>query len=323
MKIIKSLATSALLLGTLVAGAAQAGELTLFARPDFGGARLTVRGHTPNVSAYDFNDRASSLVVHSGRWEICTDADFSGHCARFGPGRYAVLDPAFNNRISSARELGARGRPIGERPNAARGIVKFFSRPSFGGRSLDLQEDTADLSERRYNDRVASLIVSEGVWELCSDEGFSGHCRRYGPGRYPSLDPELEHRISSARVVRHRDGPLPPPPPPVRGDSGYRPIPPGHDVGPSKMALYYEDRLQGPGVVVTDTVPNFQSIGFNDATASAMIEGGPWLVCTDADFRGHCRVLQPGQYDDLRAFGLYKGISSARRAGPGESRRGN
>ncbi|HEX6362516.1 MAG TPA: beta/gamma crystallin-related protein, partial [Albitalea sp.] len=166
----RSLAAIAVSLAGLSAGAAGAAEITLYEQRHFGGDGVTLHQRTPHVGR--FNDRASSVLVRSGRWELCTDADFRGHCAEFGPGEYAVLDRAFNNRVSSAREVGHEGRRA-ER-HAGRGAVTFFSQPGFGGRSFGVQGDAPDFSHRGYNDRAASMIVSDGVWEVCTDADYAG-----------------------------------------------------------------------------------------------------------------------------------------------------
>ena len=38
------------------------------------------------------------------------------------------------------------------------------------------------------DDRASSIVVNEGVWQLCSGPAFSGTCRVFTPGRYPKLD---------------------------------------------------------------------------------------------------------------------------------------
>ena len=60
---------------TLLAGLAQAAEITLYRQPYFTGSQLTLRGHTPNLADVGFRDQASSVVVSSGRWEVCTQPD--------------------------------------------------------------------------------------------------------------------------------------------------------------------------------------------------------------------------------------------------------
>ena len=75
----------------LAATAALAGEITLYENPGFQGRRMTLRGTTPDLDRTQFNDRAESIVVREGVWEVCTDARFSGRCVRLQPGEYPSL----------------------------------------------------------------------------------------------------------------------------------------------------------------------------------------------------------------------------------------
>lgn len=179
-----------------------------------------------------------------------------------------------------------------------RGIIKFFSQPTFGGRSLDMQENTPDFNARGYNDRASSIIVAEGVWELCTDSGYSGQCRLYGPGRYPDLGHGMDGRISSARVVRGRS-------------ENWDQLRAGA-IDTSRLIMFRGRGLHGPSLAVNGAVRNMEEVRFNDAANSVVVEGGPWLVCSDIQFRGYCQVLNPGRYDDLGSAGLQRSISSAR-----------
>ena len=53
-----------------VAGVAQGAEITLYEHANFAGAQFTLRGWTRELASTGFNDRASSIVVTSGRWEL-------------------------------------------------------------------------------------------------------------------------------------------------------------------------------------------------------------------------------------------------------------
>jgi hypothetical protein len=313
---LRQLLTAAAMLAGTIAGAAHAGEIWLYEEPGFGGGRLDLNGAASNFEGNGFNDRAQSLVVRSGRWQVCTDADFRGACMEVGPGQYGGLDGTFNRRISSAREVGFSGGPVarndpgrpdnnyqGRTDQQRRGVIKFFSGTTFTGRSLDLQEDTPNFADRRYNDRASSIIVTEGVWELCTNASYSGSCRVYGPGRYADLGWGMDGQISSARVVR---GAANGETPVVRGWERNR------NEGTSRVIFFRGPGLHGPSVALNGTVSNMQDIGFNDSVASMVVEGGPWMVCSDADFRGQCRVFGPGRYDDLRGTGLARAVSSAR-----------
>ncbi|HEV7915255.1 MAG TPA: beta/gamma crystallin-related protein, partial [Albitalea sp.] len=224
-------------------------------------------------------------------------------------GDYPSLDRQFNDRISSAREVGAYGNRTGTYGNYGRGIIKFFDEPLFRGRSLDLQRDTVNFRERGYNDRASSIIVSEGVWELCSDAGYTGNCRRFGPGRYADLGQGMADRVSSARLVRDVNAA------PARLGGGWGGAPRNTE-GQSRVILYGEEGLRGPSMAVSDTMTNLQVARFNDAAASMLVEGGPWLVCSDSGFGGNCRVFSPGRYEQLRDTGLSRAISSVRPTSP-------
>uniref|UniRef100_UPI002634A117 beta/gamma crystallin-related protein n=1 Tax=Janthinobacterium sp. TaxID=1871054 RepID=UPI002634A117 len=66
--------------------AADAGEMTLFQDSDFRGRAVTVRSDVGDLSRMNFNDKASSIIVRSGSWEVCRDANYRGSCRVLRPG---------------------------------------------------------------------------------------------------------------------------------------------------------------------------------------------------------------------------------------------
>jgi hypothetical protein len=189
----------------LIAGAAQA-QLTLYKQPNFAGGDLTLRGDTANLGSSGFHDQASSVVVRSGRWEVCTQPDFKGDCVTLERGEYATLDPRLNHRIESAREVGrmADNRNYGGRDRrGGEPAIALYSRPYFRGRSMAFDRSENSLEGTGFDrDRgTASLVVNEGTWQLCSDPGFQGMCRVYEPGRYQQT-PQLYDQVASLKRVR-------------------------------------------------------------------------------------------------------------------------
>src|SRR5690349_19858083 len=61
-----------------VAGTAQAAQVTLFKQPNFSGEALTLHSDTDDLSGSHFQDQVSSVVVQSGRWQVCTMPNFQG-----------------------------------------------------------------------------------------------------------------------------------------------------------------------------------------------------------------------------------------------------
>lgn len=309
MKSTRSLAAALLVALGIGAASARAAEITLFERDNYGGAQLTLRGYTPSFAGTGFNDRVSSIVVTSGRWELCSEPDFKGTCAVYGPGEYATIDRRLNTRYTSARELGSYGErgSIGERRSyndEGRGAIELFDEPGFRGRSLRLESDAEALARSGFNDRTASVIVTRGTWELCTDDEYFGDCRSFAPGRYPELGFGLERRVSSARLSRSAQqapvalAPGPIAVPPVAG----------------RAYLYTERGMSGTSLAVAGPVGDLARSGFDRATQSLVVESGSWLACRDTWFRGDCRVFGPGRYDDLAAIGFGRVISSIRPA---------
>jgi len=96
-----------LALSTLLACTSVLAQITFFEHQDFGGRSFTGDQPIPNFERYGFNDRASSVIVEHDRWEVCTDAGFSGRCIVLRPGRYPSLAAmGLNDKLSSSRSIG-------------------------------------------------------------------------------------------------------------------------------------------------------------------------------------------------------------------------
>ncbi len=292
---------AALLAGALACAAVQAGEIIFYEDSGFNGRYVSLRDAAPDFNNIGFNDLASSIVVRSGRWEVCTDADFRGRCMIVERGEYPSLDGNFNDRISSAREI--RGGVVS---GAYGGSIELFGQPGFRGRSIQLEHDMARLDNRDFNDRAASAVVRDGTWVLCTDADYRGTCRTYGPGRYADLGDDMNRSISSARIARGRNEGAPP----IAG-GGTASLGVANSL--PQVTLYDGDDLRGRSMAVSGTVADLGAAGFNDAAASMVVQNGYWEFCSDAHFRGQCRVFGPGQYRRLEPA-LYRSISSVRAA---------
>jgi hypothetical protein len=77
--------------------------------------------------------------------------------------------------------------------------------------------------------------------------------------------------------------------------------------------LYDQPGFAGRRFVMNDdVVQTLGDTGFNDRASSLRIEGGYWMFCSDANFRGACRTFGPGEYPDLPGD-LQNRVSSGRR----------
>jgi hypothetical protein len=204
------------------------------------------------------------------------------------------------------------------------GELTIFADSDFRGARVTLHGDARDLRLMNFNDRVSSLIVRSGTWELCQDSNFSGRCAQFGPGEYRVL-PNFNDAVSSVREVRGQGGWR-------EGDRDARREEwrereheerredwraehgegrGGDARGGAPVALFAGPRFEGPEVAVGRDVRSMDDIGFNDRAVSIIIREGSWEFCEHGDFRGQCIVYGPGRYPFLE--GMNNRISSMRR----------
>jgi uncharacterized protein YcfJ len=90
----------------LVVAMQASAQVTLYEQGYLRGRVFTANRNVNDLTRYGFNDRASSLVVQGGQWEVCEHDNFQGQCAVLRPGQYATLNAmGLNNRISSLRRI--------------------------------------------------------------------------------------------------------------------------------------------------------------------------------------------------------------------------
>ena len=94
----------------LVAATQAAAQVTFYSQEGLSGRAFVVNGTVENFDGSGFNDRASSVIVQRGRWEVCEHAFFQGRCTVLVPGQYPSLRAmGMNDRLSSVRRV--RGNP--------------------------------------------------------------------------------------------------------------------------------------------------------------------------------------------------------------------
>ena len=177
--------------------------------------------------------------------------------------------------------------------------VILYENDNFRGRSVTLRQPAANLAYHGFENRVSSLNVMSGTWEVCTEPFFRGRCRTFSPGKYASLG-GLSNSISSARAVEA----------PRKGQAG-APGAQWTDTGAAEVSVYDRRDFQGPLRALREATPNFEPLGINDAVASIVVRRGTWEFCTDAHYRGECRTYGPGRYPSLPA-GQDDRYSSAR-----------
>ena len=118
----------AALAASLVAGAAS-GQATLYSQDRFHGRSFVVNQTVHNLDGAGFNDRASSIIVERGSWEVCDDSEFRGRCIVLRPGQYPSLAAmGLDNRVSSVRRVGGGGHYTFAPPPQAPAPYPYYQR---------------------------------------------------------------------------------------------------------------------------------------------------------------------------------------------------
>ena len=203
---------NALAITGVVMATQAAAQITFYQGQGFEGRSFTTDERVRDFGRYGFNDRASSVEVIGGRWEVCEDVRFGGRCVVLRPGQYPSLAAmGLNDRVSSVRTVNRDARiderryapapPAGYDDNAPAQIT-FYQTQGFEGSSFTTEKQIGNFDRFGFNDRASSVVVLGGRWEVCEDARFRGRCVVLRPGRYASLAAMgLNDRVSSVRAV--------------------------------------------------------------------------------------------------------------------------
>ncbi len=298
-------------------------QIQLFEAPGFRGRTMTFNQSSPDLEGSWGLTNASSAIVSGGTWEVCTEYNYGGRCQALPPGQYNDLGPQLNFRIVSARALDVNRPPVANvRPpvvvapppiqppawNGNRARIDVYTETDFRGASFTLDNDTDNLRNTGFNDRIRSMRVSGGNWEACEDRDYGGVCMVYGPGDYRRLPPQMDRSISSLRRIGDQPnwGGITP------GDENYVVMDANAPRSRHPVWLYEHSNFGGRTVRATGDVSDLSGSGMNDTTSSIFITLGTWQFCSDSNYRGRCVTFGPGQHNEMPP-GMNDEISSFRR----------
>lgn len=219
--------------------------------------------------------------------------------------RGAILAAAGTAALNIPAALADHG-PGRDRGYGGPGGIVLHADSGFSGESLRIDRAEPDLSRYRFNDRVSSITLHGGVWEVCTDADFRGRCEIVDRSAGQLNAYRLNDNISSVRPAGHRGG---------RGhdDDGWGR--PGRGGGHSARLVLFSDSFQrGPSIEIGQDVPDLSDYRFNDRASSFLVAGGTWQVCEHANYRGRCEILSGGT-GELKPVRMNDNISSIRRYG--------
>ncbi len=207
----------AVALAGLALAASAFAEVTFYENEDFQGRSFTTRTAVANFGRGGFNDRASSVVVTSDRWEVCEDAGFRGRCVVLREGQYPSLAAmGLNDRVSSVRTVARNARiddgrfappPVVDRDYRRRRNERLFEAPVTSVRAVVGTPDQRCWVEREQvaqdqgDSRVPGAIVGAVIG------GILGHQIGGGTGKdLATAGGAVAGAAVGANVGRDRDG---------------------------------------------------------------------------------------------------------------------
>jgi hypothetical protein len=310
-------------------------KLQLYEGRQYRGRMLSVERNIEDLGRAGFDDRASSAIVSGGTWEVCTEYNFRGRCQTLPPGNYPDLGAQLDNRILSARALdqpraappqqsttiaealgvvagaviaGSNQPPVSSNQPYDRTRVEAYSDPNFAGQAVTVDGDISSLRNTGMNDRIQSMRVYGGTWEMCENRDFGGVCMVFGPGDYRRLPPQLDRAISSMRQITRE---------PVwtglnSGGSAFTIFEANGPRTRHPLWMFEHPDFAGASLRATGDVPSLGGTRFNDVVSAMFISWGTWQFCEHANYGGRCFTAGPGQYATMPA-GMNDTISSFRR----------
>ena len=199
-----SILRAALAAATLLSASAYAAGLTIYTQPDFTGQQHTFRAEAGSLVHSGVEDQASSARIDSGQWQLCTQPEFKGDCMTLGPGDYSRLDARVFHKVESVRRVGGDER--NQRYSRysgydeATGPLELFAGTGFRGHMDVVERAPLRVAGRGEGLGISSVVVNDGVWELCTEPGFRGECETYDRGHYRDIG-RLNNQVGSIRRI--------------------------------------------------------------------------------------------------------------------------
>ena len=289
MSLMRKLAGLAALALAGTSGSAAAQEIVLYDMQGYGGQSVRITGDTRNLTSMRFNDRASSLRIVSGTWEICVHENYGGECIIYNNDERDL--GRFSNQFTSLRPAapdleGGRG--------GRRGSLTLYSGPNYTGRSVTLDHEEPNFDRIGFNDLARSARYDgRRSWRVCQHANYGGACMEIN-GDIPVLSGGMAGQISSAEP-----------------DNGTRR---GGNRPRNGVWLYDGRDFTGQRYDVESDIPDLARYGFNDRADSLIVaRGETWEVCEDSHYRGRCEYFDRERFEDLGQLRLRNEISSLRR----------
>ena len=139
-----------------------------------------------------------------------------------------------------------------------------------GGAHQTIQTATPSLSGTNFQDKISSVFVVSGSWQLCTKKEYGGTCQTFNQG-LTNLDATMNDHVTSLRPINVAQG----------------------------AAVFFLDKDGGgKSLRATGEIRKMADFpGFASSISSVAVFSGNWEICKKNDYKGACTTLKPGVYN--------------------------
>lgn len=169
--------------------------LVLFDRTNYRGTPTNYNGPTPDL--YSLSGRAQSVTIGRGAWELCTGRNYTGRCVTLDRSVPDLASYYLRNRVSSVRPVGSTDPT--PPPSTDDWYIDLYDRTNYRGTPTRYQGPVNSI-----NERVRSVTIGRGRWELCEGPDFTGRCVVIDRSVPNFAVYNLRNRVASLRPLRRQ-----------------------------------------------------------------------------------------------------------------------
>ena len=190
---------------TLMAAQVQAASITVFTGPDYRGEQQTFDRASPRLADVGWNDRIASVQVRGGEWQLCRAEKFT-ECIRISRDAPNLANWGMDYAVNSLRPVRGDERPL----SSGAPSITVFEGSGFRGQRQSFRGSIPRLRNQGWDNRVGSVTVGAGEWDLCANEEFRD-CVTISEDQADLTSQRLDYRVRSLRPVVPVE--IEPPPP--------------------------------------------------------------------------------------------------------------
>lgn len=259
-------------------------EISLYSEEGLKGEQVKLTEALEDPQGLERPLQVASATVSAGLWLLYPKPFFEDTPCILEPGEYPTSEAwgASDPSVGSLKPM-RLGCPSVERPGEPKAVV--YEAPGFQGRSWEVNRDIYNLQQPEDSQSpslasVGSLRVLGGCWVGYEKEGFRGHQYLLEEGEYADWSRwgGYNEVLTSLRVIRT-------------------------DFGDPAVVLFEAMDFEGPGVEVSEALPDVELAGHGPRTQAIHVLSGVWVAYQEVGFSGEQYVLEKGVYRNCDDWG--------------------